>query len=391
MKIPTLRANNKQTKISIPVALTTLLLLPWLGSAHAQVQFSDVSNSAGLTFSGESYGASWGNVNGDIYPDLFSNHHRMESKLYVNQGNGSFTDQPVSVFQNRINADVHGGAWGDFDNDGDQDLFVSTGFLNASQFLRNNNGNLVDQTGQFGLQLTDKEGRMPVWHDYDRDGMLDFMLAGAPGALLYRQSSGSFVDSAGAAGFACGRAHYGQLGNLTGTDELDIICSETTYPEKIYDQSQIPFINSTSVLATMGSVGDVAIADFNGDLRPDVFRVRGSLRPSAIGFDGPTKVEASLSQGHKGVTFDTTGTLTFDVDWKRFGGSMRIQVGSSGWTPSGFGFTLNPANSNTWGLKNYDPATEPGIYIGYDINTNRWDDHAGVRRPWIYQCLFPDQ
>ena len=357
---------------AIRSGLSLCVLAMCFSNAVAQIQFNDVSASAGITFTGESYGAAWGDVNNDGYPDLFTNHHRMESQLLVNQGNGVFVDQPVSVFQNRVNADTHGGVWGDFDNDGDQDLFVSTGFQNPSQFLRNNNGNLVDQTGQFGFEFTDREGRMPIWHDYDRDGRLDFVLSGAPSSLLMHQAANGTFSAPSGTGFSCGRTHYGQLSDFTMDGVLDYICSETTYPLRIFDQSQLPFQDRTSLLASLGSIGDAATADFNGDTRPDVFRIRGSNRPSGIGKDGSNKVEAALSQGHKGVAFTTTGTLSFDVDWKRFGGGMKIFVGSSGWVPNGFSFTLNPANANTHGLKNYNPATEPGIYIGYNVNNNEW-------------------
>ena len=40
----------------------------------------------------ESYGASWGDLNGDGYPDLFVSNHRTQPSLFLNQGNGTFID-----------------------------------------------------------------------------------------------------------------------------------------------------------------------------------------------------------------------------------------------------------------------------------------------------------
>ena len=63
-------------------------------------------------------------------------------------GNGTFRDVATQTmdWQNRPNADTHGASWADFNNDGDQDLMVTTGTGNLSQFLVNENQRLVDRT-----------------------------------------------------------------------------------------------------------------------------------------------------------------------------------------------------------------------------------------------------
>ena len=54
-------------------------------------------------------------------------------------------------WQNRPNADTHGGTWADYNNDGHQDLMVSTGTGNLSMFLVNENQRLIDLTVPLGL------------------------------------------------------------------------------------------------------------------------------------------------------------------------------------------------------------------------------------------------
>ena len=107
--------------------------------ALAQIAFTDASTAAGVNRSGESYGAAWGDLNGDGFPDIFASNHRQQPSLYLNMGNGTFreTGPQVLTWRNRPQADTHGGSWADFDNDGDQDLLVSAGTGNLSQLLVN--------------------------------------------------------------------------------------------------------------------------------------------------------------------------------------------------------------------------------------------------------------
>ena len=109
--------------------------------ARADIVFQDVTNKAGFTYAGESWGGSWGDLNGDHLPDLFSNHHRNKASVFVNRGNDEFDDvaSDVDLWDTPAGAliDMHGGTWADFDNDGDLDLYVSAGRSDDNQFFRN--------------------------------------------------------------------------------------------------------------------------------------------------------------------------------------------------------------------------------------------------------------
>src|SRR6187455_3350188 len=65
--------------------------------AVAQIAFTDVSHVAGVDRAGESYGASWGDLNGDGYPDLFASNHREQPSLFLNMRNGTFYETAPQV------------------------------------------------------------------------------------------------------------------------------------------------------------------------------------------------------------------------------------------------------------------------------------------------------
>jgi hypothetical protein len=110
------------------IATALFLLLSARGSlfAGSGIIFTDTTLSAGLRTTGFAFGNPiWGDFDNDGDLDLFvDNHYNIGSYLYQHNGDGTFTDiRPVSGL--KAAGDRHGSAWVDFDNDGDLDLSVT--------------------------------------------------------------------------------------------------------------------------------------------------------------------------------------------------------------------------------------------------------------------------
>ena len=353
------------------------LLLPQ-GPASAAIEFDDVSGSAGFSFSGETYGAAWGDVNGDARPDLFISHHRMMKGLYINNGDGTFTDHggEVLTWVAAPYSDTHGGSWADFDNDGDQDLMVSTGRGAKNQFFVNTGGQLTDQTLFYNLVYSSWAGRLPVWFDYNSDGVLDFVMGNYNGVSpLIAQTTAGFVDITASTGMDCELMPYGQLLDVNHDGRMEFVCGrDGRFPWRVYDIGTLPFLNLTATLPYATQVVDTVIADFDGDLQQDYFLVRGNMRSSDVVLDGTTKLEAALVDGTKGFTFVTNGTLSVNIDWQPIDGGdfHKILIGSSGMSPTSEPFTLDPANPLMQGMPVHNVANDPSIHIGYDAVNKKW-------------------
>jgi hypothetical protein len=376
---------------ALAASLAATLLCVGTSPARAQIAFTDVSGSAGVEYRGESYGASWGDLNGDGYLDLFTSNHRVRPSLYLNMRNGTFFDigPQVLPWRNRQHADTHGATFADYDNDGDMDLVVSTGTGNLSQFLRNENQRLVDRTLGVGLTATNVGGRLPVWLDFNGDKLSDFIMTQYGGiARLFRQEqSGAFTEITGTAKLVCNRFHYAHLIDVTNDGRLDLLCpSEAKFPQKIYDTRGMPWTklyDSTTpsgLFPMVNQVVDSIVADFDNNGRPDVFLLSGAqLRPSTVAQSSPTHVEAQLTGGIKGLKMVTAGRVRVAIDWNRSDeqGELdltRILIGANGRRPAGEPFTLDPADSSVVGLP---PApTEqwryPVLRIGYEPAAKRW-------------------
>ena len=353
--------------------------------------FTDVTGTSGVAHVSETYGASWGDVDADGYPDLFVSNHRTMKNLYVNQRNGTFVDiaPTINNFVNRPQADTHGASWADFDNDADQDLLVSIGTGNPSEWYVNNLGKLAFATIGSGLDVLSIGGRTPVWLDYDRDHRLDVLMAqyGGVAKLFHQNADHTFTDVGNAANLHCKRFHYAQLVDVNNDGRLEVLCpDEADFPQKIYQTSTFPWkklydsTSPASFLPLVHNVADSAIADFNNDGQTDMLILSGvQLRPSSVVQGGTNRIEALLSGGSKGFKFVSTGTATFTINWNKApeGGTTdiaRIQIGANGVHPNSSTFTLDPSQANVWGMP---PAPTsvlelPLMQIGYDKTAQRW-------------------
>jgi enediyne biosynthesis protein E4 len=112
-------------------------------------------------------------VNGMDWPGHTRKHTTLA--LYHNNQNGTFTDvtQKAGLAVEMYGMGV---AVGDFDNDGYDDIFITT--LGQNHLFHNNgNGTFSDVTKQAGLWGPNEFSTSAAWVDYDRDGRLDLVVA----------------------------------------------------------------------------------------------------------------------------------------------------------------------------------------------------------------------
>lgn len=352
------------------------------GLAHAQTTFTDVSAGAGVEISIESYGASLGDHNGDGLLDIFVSNHRERPSLYLNRGDGTYVDVGGDIsltWVNRDTADTHGASFADYDNDGDKDILVSLGTGNPNQFLENDHDALIDRTEELGVGDDALGGRLPIWLDWNDDGRLDFVMTQFGGAarLFTQNVGGDFTDDTTTVGLVCLRFQYGQLYDVNNDQRLEVLCpDDAVFPQKIYDTFSAPWLDLNSSFPSIPQVADTILADFDNDLRIDMFALSDvQLRPSSVKLADPNTVEANLIAGEKGFNFVSTGPITLDLDWNKLEdglGLPRIRIGSVEFNPFSVPFTLDPADPNIVGLPASDPAAAPLMRIGYDPATERW-------------------
>ncbi|MEZ4945550.1 MAG: FG-GAP-like repeat-containing protein [Cyclobacteriaceae bacterium] len=166
------------------------------GPVTAQYFFAPLTFPKGQITSS---GCSWGDFNNDGWQDLLITNWSLENDiLYRNNGDGTFTPLSNSVVGIEKNASS-GGVWGDYNNDGFIDLFVPTEDHNL---LYMNNGDETFTKITSGAIVDDPVPphsiagqRSSAWGDYNGDGFLDLYLTNVTGrgSLYENNGNGSFT------------------------------------------------------------------------------------------------------------------------------------------------------------------------------------------------------
>ena len=209
------------------LSLALLALAPRLGAdfvevaAAAGVQFQQVPEPV-VPYAG---GAVWADFDGDGWVDLFATQSIGCNRLFMNRGDGTFGRRAQAGGAAACNEIGRGATAADYDNDGDQDLYVTNHGQN--RLFKNR---LVEWGFHWFDDVTVEAGMgddgarnsaSAVWGDYDNDGDLDLFvtnhslsiaLLACHSDLLWRnEGDGTFVELGAELGVADGGA-YGMPG-----------------------------------------------------------------------------------------------------------------------------------------------------------------------------------
>ena len=304
------------------VLVGVLVSAPALRAAGAPLTLTDVTTKAGISFVQQNgaAGAFWypelfgGGVavldaDADGWPDLLMvNGRRWTSgaqpakhALYHNNHNGTFTDVTKGSGLDTLDVYALGASVGDYDNDGRDDVFVTTS--DGGRLLRSTGVNrFADVTAAAGIRNT-TFAVSAAWFDYDKDGRLDLFI-------------GNYVQWTPAVEAQVRCTQGGERG-YCGPDAYKPVAP------KLYRNLGAGKFEDASARAGLADPIDkamgVAILDYNSDGWPDVFvgsdRVPARLlRNDGKGHFVDEGVQAGVALSENGVARANMGTDAADYD-----------------------------------------------------------------------------
>jgi hypothetical protein len=363
---------------------------------------TDVAPRLGVAETTRDWSAAVADFNRDGWPDFFLARHPLPGRVEINQAGAGF----VEVDPNRFGArDRHGCAAADFSGDGRPDIFCDvgadrgTGIKANTMHIQQADGTFRDLAPQMGLLDPFGRGRRMTAIDANGDGRPDLFVGNStrPDGMpspdrLYLNQGGSTFRDAPASGIDRGLGAYCAHAfdeNGDGRQDL-ILCTKTAdlgpsqLSLRVFENvGGTHFTDVTNALGLSGiPARDAAMADFNGDGRPDIAWLSGNwlavrLR-GATAFQPPV-FSRSVSDAQALAVGDVNGDRRPDIyvvqGRNASGNAPDLLLVNNG---AGTGFTSEPIPETTSGVGD---AAYP---IDYDRNgltdflvLNGYEDTAG--------------
>lgn len=312
-------------------------------------------------------------ANGALIPDQQRSELTLDSldksgpsfsnRLYRNNGDLTFTDVTKQAGVGGLGYSM-GIACGDYDNDGDVDMYV-TGVDHNQLFRNNGDGTFSDATAEAGVAaIHPKLGKTWAitagWFDYDNDGDLDLFIGnylkwsfqlnpvctltarrvtaychpkwfdGTPNMLYRNNGKGTFTDVSEQSGLAehVGKAMGIAFGDYDGDGFPDIFVSNDTMQNFLFHNRRNGTFSEESLFAGVGFVESGApiagmgahFQDIDNDGRPDIYQTAmfRDTFPLFWNLDGTQFADHTDAAGLAVLTYGYTayglGVFDFDSD-----------------------------------------------------------------------------
>jgi hypothetical protein len=266
--------------------------------APLEAPFTQVTSGPVVTSGGFGFGCAWGDYDADGLIDLFvcnwtDGTFTPHDFLYHNLGHGNF-ERVTNVPMVNANAWATGASWGDYDNDGRLDLFVTRptkgGFVRTGpNTLYHNEGGGKFTKVTTGLLVTEVlKSHAGIWADFNNDGLLDLFVANfgsnpptpaVDNYLYYNLGGGNFQrTSFGAKSATNGSSFDVAAADFNNDGWIDLFVAQGAGNNQ---QNSLPYMNNQNgtftlltnnvVYSTLANGAGAAWGDYDNDGLLDVF------------------------------------------------------------------------------------------------------------------------
>lgn len=304
--------------------------LLYMQTSGAFAEESAIRNVADL---GYSYQSLTGDFDKDGDQDLFVvNFYRADgyagqpNHLYLNDGSGKFTDASANLSGDAA-ADANGGTLIDVDKDGDLDIVVVNQAAQHKVYVNDGNANFVVQTrGLENFRSSSFKYQGVTAGDLDGNGFQDLVLVHDTGIQVAKNNgSGTFVSGPSATIASGGSS--ATLCDIDNDADLDILVGSKSSGrvEILRNDGNLTFTNiSATQQISVNSMG-VLPGDWNNDGKIDLFLIDISSTGKLYLNEGSSRFVEKTGTGVEAVFADGRGSATLDVN-----GDGRLDIYAAG-------------------------------------------------------------
>ena len=348
---------------STRASLIAVLALSLCGTAEkttragAPQPFTEEAVARGISYvtsqpQGFGHGLAFVDLDGDTDPDvILLGRGDGVVGIYENDGTGHFIDHTATSGIPTL-SDAAGVVAGDYDNDGDLDIYISQ-WSDADLLLSNNGGFQFTDVTLTAMGVGNPGGGQGcAWGDYDNDGWLDLYVANRPPSpddpfaanmLYHNLGDGTFEEVAVALGVDRGNDPTFQpvFFDFDGDGDADLYlatdkglppCSAGDWRNHLFENVDGTFVDITDISNTEACIAAmcIAVGDFDGNGFLDLYSTNGS----------PGNV-LLMNQGDGSFTRDevAAGVASYTLGW----GAVFFDYDNNGYTDL---YVCNEVDSN---------------------------------------------
>ncbi|GAN31523.1 MAG: hypothetical protein DYG83_18035 [Candidatus Brocadia sp. AMX2] len=357
-------------------------------SLVSPVQFNDISVISGLEQTKKhAFGNPLlGDINNDGNLDIVDPHHTWRPSLYQNKGDETFTN---IIYDSGIKTDSqidrHGYAIGDYNNDGNLDLFIGVGgggigTDHSSQLWEGDGtGKFTDVSNQAGIDITSARGTN--WIDYDNDGYLDLFVSfggdEGTGVVYKNDKSGSFYDVTASTGLTNLFDYIMSFADYDNDGNMDLFAGGWQAGKLYRNNGNGAYnLNNSFIVGNKETVRGVAWGDYNNDGFIDLYVARGNNDYHRALFWDQTRIDFSNTLAGFTEPGDVTfrcepgSNITFDLRINGQKNTASVFVGKDRKNPLTIPFTLN--SDEVTGMPMINVGKENAFFVWKEETGNTW-------------------
>ncbi|MCH8034568.1 MAG: VCBS repeat-containing protein [Bacteroidetes bacterium] len=336
--------------------------LPMFIYRNDETWFTDVTNELGLVDSSRTMILLWSDYDNDGDKDLFTavNSASSYSRLYRNDGWGVLKDVTLQAGLTDLPGSCNAACWGDFNNDGWIDLYVTNyrEFDHNYLYMNNGDGTFTDVTEDAGVAdtlRTTGNYKLPfavIFFDYNNDGWQDIYIANdhfSGNTLFENNGDGTFEDVSEQTYSAMGGNMMGiAVGDYDNNGFLDLYLSNDPFGNFLLKNNGDETFTEVAVdldVTVNKACWGTNFFDYDNDTDLDLYVCASVGSPNGIN---------EFFENNGDGTFQRMKGIGLDNDYKSFGmsigdfnndGFYDIAVNNQQVLPNLF---MNSSNANNW-------------------------------------------